>query len=171
MIPQIAPMKPCDWERVAAIYADGIATGQATFETEVPSWEAWDQAHLPEPRLVTSLDGRVVAWAALSPVSRRAVYSGVAETSIYVDGAVRGHGVGRALLQALVDASEAAGIWTLQAGIFATNRASIILHERCGFRILGTRERIARLHGEWRDVALMERRSARVGATGVGPPA
>jgi len=172
MIPVISAMTPSDWERVAAIYAEGIATGEATFETQVPSFEAWDQSHLARPRLVASGDGQLAGWAALSPVSRRAVYAGVAETSIYVAGEARGLGIGGALLRELVEASEALGFWTLQAGIFTTNRASITLHERCGFRIVGIRERIAPLRGEWRDVALMERRSARIpSATAADPRA
>lgn len=153
-----------DWPRVREIYLEGIATGNATFETGAPEWEAWDAAHLARPRLVARADGEVVAWAALSPVSRRAAYAGVAEVSVYVAAAHRGMGVGRWLLERLVEASEEAGVWTLQAGIFPENRASVEAHRACGFREVGLRERIGRLNGEWRDVLLMERRSPTVGA-------
>jgi phosphinothricin acetyltransferase len=159
----IRPMSPADWPAVARIYAEGIATGTATFETAVPTWEAWDAAHVAAARLVAELDGAVVAWAALTPVSGRCVYAGVAEVSVYVGAEARGRGVGRRLLTALVEASEEAGFWTLQAGIFARNAASIALHERCGFRMVGVRERIGALRGEWLDTVLMERRSAAVG--------
>jgi phosphinothricin acetyltransferase len=161
--PAVRVMTADDWPRVRAIYAEGIATGDATFQTSPPSWEEWDAAHLAEPRLVADLRGDVAGWAALSPVSRRAVYAGVAEVSVYVAESARGRGAGRALLEALVRASEAAGLWTLQAGIFPENSASIALHERCGFRVVGRRERIGALYGSWRDVLLMERRSHRVG--------
>jgi L-amino acid N-acyltransferase YncA len=155
-------LKPADWDSVAAIYAEGLATRQATFETEVPAWEAWDAAHLPRPRLKATDGGRIVGWAALSPVSRRAAYAGVAEVSIYVERASRGRGIGRALLAALVRASEDAGFWTLQAGIMAVNAPSLALHAACGFRRVGVRERIGKLDGVWHDVVLMERRSERV---------
>ena len=156
-------MQPGDWPAVAAIYAEGIATGDATFETVVPAFDAWDAAHLPQPRLVARADAAVVGWAALGAVSRREVYCGVAEDTIYVAEEARGQGVGGALLRALVGEAERAGIWTLQAGIFPENAASIALHRRCGFRIVGTRERLGSLRGAWRDVVLMERRSAEVG--------
>jgi phosphinothricin acetyltransferase len=146
-----------DWPAVRAIYEEGIASGQATFETEAPSWEHWDGAH--SSGLVVEEGGEVVAWAALSPYSPRAVYAGVAEESIYVAERVRGRGLGRALLEELVRRSEQAGIWTLEAGVFPENRASVTLHLGCGFRLVGVRERIGRLHGEWRDVLLFERRS------------
>ena len=139
------------------IFEEGIATGQATFETVAPSWEAWDGAH--SLGLVAEEDGEVLGWAALSPYSPRPAYSGVAEESVYVAARARGRGVGRALLKALVDRSERAGIWTLQAGVFPENRASVTLHLGCGFRVVGVRERIGRLNGEWRDVLLLERRS------------
>jgi phosphinothricin acetyltransferase len=155
-------MRHGDWPAVAAIYAEGIATGDATFETVVPAFDAWDAAHLPHPRLVARADATVVGWAALSAVSAREVYRGVAEDTIYVAEEARGHGVGRALLRALAEEAQRAGIWTLQAGIFPENAASIALHERCGFRIVGTRERLGSLRGAWRDVVLMERRSAEV---------
>jgi phosphinothricin acetyltransferase len=149
---------------VAAIYWDGIRTGLATFETEVPSWLEWDAAHLAEPRLVAvdRGDDTVVGWAALTPVSARRCYRGVAEASVYVAAPHRGRGVGRLLLDALVRRADRAGIWTVQASIFPENRASIALHLRCGFRIVGVRERIAKRDGLWRDTVLLERRSANV---------
>lgn len=159
----IRPMVAGDWREVARIYREGIETGNATFETSVPEWESWDAAHLEECRLVCELDGRVVGWAALSPVSRRPVYRGVAEHSIYVSNDARGQRVGATLLESLVDASELAGLWTLQTAIFPENEVSISLHTKCGFRIVGTRERLGTHHGRWRDVVLMERRSATVG--------
>lgn len=156
-----------DWPAAAAIYCEGIATGDATFETEVPEWEAWNAAHHSEARLVAEIDGEVVGWAALSPVSSRSAYAGVAEVSVYVAKRVRGRGVGRALLGALVEASEACGVWTLQAGIFPENEASIAVHRRCGFRPVGVREGLGRAaDGRWRDVVLLERRSDRVGRPG-----
>ena len=155
---RIAPLERRHWEEVAAIYAEGIATGHATFETSVPSWDEWDRAHLREHRLVAT-DGAVLGWAALAPVSDRCVYGGVVEDSVYVAAAARGRGMGRALLDALVASTEAAGIWTIQTGIFPENESSIRLHERAGFRIVGRRERLGRLDGEWRDVLLLERRS------------
>ena len=156
---RVTALDPRDWPRVAAIYAAGIADGQATFETEVPTWPVWDAVHLPAPRLAAREADDVVGWAALSPVSGRCVYSGVAEVSVYVDPARRGRGVGRLLLSRLVTASEEAGLWTLQAGVFPENEASLRLHERCGFRVVGVRERLGRLAGQWRDVVLLERRS------------
>lgn len=159
----IRPMTESDWPAVARIYGEGIQTGDATFETDVPKWREWDLAHVEECRLVVEMDGEVVAWAALSPVSRRAVYRGVAEHSIYVGTEARGQGVGAYLLAALVKASEDAGFWTLQTAIFPENEASITLHEGLGFRVVGTRERIGSHHGKWRDTVLMERRSARAG--------
>ena len=160
----IGPMTTADAAAVLRIYAEGIAAGHATFQTEAPSWEEWDAAHHPSPRLVARDVGhRVLGWCALLPVSRRAVYAGVAEESVYVAAEARGHGVGRALLEVMVRESEAAGLWMLQAGIFPENTASVALHEACGFRVVGKRERIGRHHGTWRDVVLMERRSASVG--------
>lgn len=152
-----------DWDAVRDIYVEGIATGDATFETDAPSWEIWDGAHRQDGRLVARRGGRIVGWAALTRVSGRCVYAGVAEVSVYVADAARGEGVGRALLEALVAASEDAGVWTLQAGIFPENAASIALHERCGFRVVGRRERLGRLGARWRDVLMLERRSPRVG--------
>jgi L-amino acid N-acyltransferase YncA len=142
------------------IYEQGIAGGQATFETEAPSWEEWDRTHLEGHRVVALQDGEVVGWAALSPVSERCVYEGVVENSVYVADFAQGRGVGRALLDELIARAERDGIWTIQAGVFPENEASIELHKRCGFRVVGVRERIGRHHGTWRDVVLMERRSA-----------
>jgi phosphinothricin acetyltransferase len=159
----IIPMKPEDWPEVRAIYEEGIATGHATFETRAPDWAAWDTKYLRAARLVAWRHARVVGWVALSPVSSREVYSGVAEVSIYVAAAAQGEGVGKALLQAAIAASEQAGIWTLQGGIFPENRASVTLHKSCGFREVGVRERLGRLDGAWRDVLLLERRSTSVG--------
>lgn len=158
-----------DATAVLAILEDGIATGDATFETRAPAWEAWSRAHLSRCRLVAvGEDGATLGWAALSPVSDRCVYGGVAEVSVYVAGSARGRGVGRRLLAALVEASERHGLWTLQAGIFPENRASVAIHERCGFRVVGRRERLGRLRGRWRDVLLLERRSGSVGTDSVG---
>ncbi len=156
----ISPMAAGDAEAVLAVFAEGIASGDATFQTEAPDWPEWDAGHLPAPRLVArDAQGVLLGWCALSPVSKRPVYAGVVEESVYVAAAARGRGVGRALLEAMVRASEAAGLWTLQAGIFPENAASIALHEACGFRIVGLRERIGLRLGHWRDVMLMERRS------------
>jgi phosphinothricin acetyltransferase len=164
---EVRGLTSADWPVVVEIYREGIATRLATFETGAPTWEVWDQAHLLRPRLLATVGQQVIAWSALSPVSKRAVYAGVAEVSLYVAVRSRGRGVGRTLLEALITASEETGIWTLQAGIFAINSASIALHRRCGFREVGTRERIGQLHGVWHDVVLMERRSRTVGV----PPA
>ncbi len=164
----IKVMRPEDWEAVRAIYEEGIGSGLATFETSAPGWEDWDHNHLPGCRLVAwQEDGeparRVAGWAALSPVSRRKAYAGVAEISIYIAGWARGQGLGKALLNALITESERAGIWTLQATIFAENTASRLLHRACGFREVGWRERIARRDGVWRDTVIMERRSRVIG--------
>jgi phosphinothricin acetyltransferase len=159
----IAALRAADWDDVSRIYAEGIATRLATFETEVPAWEEWDRAHLPGHRLVARDGGRVVGWAALAPVSSRCVYAGVAEVSVYVAADARGRGVGTALLAALVESSEAGGLWTLEAGILPENEASVRMHERRGFRVVGRRERLGRMQGEWRDVLLLERRSAVAG--------
>jgi L-amino acid N-acyltransferase YncA len=149
-----------DWPAVRAIYEHGIAHGDATFELEAPSWDDWDRSHLEGHRLVALQDGDVVGWAALAPVSERCVYGGVTENSVYVADSAQGRGIGRALLEELVARAERDGIWTIQAGIFPENEASIELHRRCGFRVVGVRERIGQQHGVWRDVVLMERRSA-----------
>jgi phosphinothricin acetyltransferase len=163
-VARVRRLEPADWDAVAAIYREGLDTGDASFETEVPSWEAWDRTHLPRLRLLAELGGgQVAGWAALSPVSARRTYAGVAEVSIYVARAARGRGVGGALLRALVQGSEDAGIWTLQAGIFPENAASLRLHEHAGFRRVGVRERIGVRAGRWRDVVLLERRSVAVG--------
>ncbi len=160
---EIVPMTEEHWDAVREIYVQGIATGNATFEKSVPDWKEWDERHLPSCRLIARWDKKVRGWAALSRVSSRRVYEGVAEVSIYVADEARGHGIGRELLGALVEASEQNGIWTLQAGILAENAVSIRLHQRAGFRIVGTRERIGCMDGRWRDTVLMERRSAVVG--------
>ena len=162
---KLREMTAGDWPAVAAIYASGIATGHATFETEVPGWEAWDAARHTACRLVLEDgDGRVVGFAALTPVSKRPVYRGVAEVMVYVAEELRGRGLGGRLMRSLVDCSEAAGFWTLQASIFPENAASIRAHERVGFRLVGRREAIARFHdGRWRDTVVLERRSPTVG--------
>jgi len=149
-----------DWPSVRTIYEAGIATGNATFETSAPSYAAWDASHLAEHRIVAvDMNEVVTGWAALSPVSDRCVYAGVAENSVYVHADHRGRGIGQILLAALIDRAEQAGIWTIQTGIFPENKASIALHERCGFRIVGRRERVGQLHGQWRDTLFLERRS------------
>jgi phosphinothricin acetyltransferase len=154
----IDQMRASDWEQVRAIYLEGIRSGHSTFETDAPSWEKWDEGHLQFARLVMRDGETVLGWAALSPVSKRHVYRGVAEVTVYVSEAVHGQGIGRALLEALIDESERNGIWTLQASIFPENTASVQLHLRCGFRAVGRRERIAMLNGVWRDTLLFERR-------------
>ena len=157
-------MTPADWPTVRAIYEAGIATGNATFETAAPTYEAWDASHLASPRLVaTDAEGEVVGWAALAPISGRAAYAGVAENSVYVRTDRQGFGIGSRLLGDLVATSEQAGIWTLQTAIFPENAASLAIHERCGFRIVGRRERIGQIHDVWRDTLFLERRSATVG--------
>jgi L-amino acid N-acyltransferase YncA len=152
-----------DWPEVAQIFEEGIRTGVATFETEVPSWEDWDSAHLPEHRFVAERSVRVVGWIALAPVSSRCCYSGVAEVSAYVGEEARGEGFGRQLLARLIESSERGGIWTLETGVFPENEPSLALLQRFGFRIVGTRERIGLMHGMWRDVVFLERRSEVVG--------
>jgi L-amino acid N-acyltransferase YncA len=173
----ILPMPPDLWPAVREIYSEGIATGDATFETELPDWERWDNSHRKDCRLIALepfdedteevLISRnkltVLGWAALSPVSARRVYRGVAEVSVYVSAAARGRGVGKALLQALVQESEANGVWTLQAGVFPENTASVALHKSCGFRKVGVRRQIGKLGDSWRDVLLLERRSPSIG--------
>jgi phosphinothricin acetyltransferase len=149
---------PSDWPAVAAIYAEGIATGDATFETAVPSWEHWHGRHLPEHRLVAEVDGEVAGWIAVVPYSSRAAYRGVVEESVYVAERARGCGVGRALLTALIESARDGGVWTLQAGVFKENGPSLALHRALGFREVGVRERIGRLDGTWRDVVLLELR-------------
>ncbi|HWS88919.1 MAG TPA: GNAT family N-acetyltransferase [Pyrinomonadaceae bacterium] len=165
MTPPVERMLPRHWPEVRAVYLEGLATGDATFETEAPDWGRWDASHLRACRLVALAEGgRVAGWAALSPVSAREVYAGVAEVSVYVGADFRGRRVGRALLEALVRESEAEGIWTLQASIFPENVASVALHESCGFRPVGRRERVGKLRGRWRDTVLLERRSRVAGA-------
>jgi L-amino acid N-acyltransferase YncA len=159
---ELRPLEPEDWPAVAEIYWDGMRDGLATFETEVPSWEEWDRGHLAHHRVVAEILGEVVGFAALSPASSRRCYAGVAENSVYVARDARGLGIGRALLETLIEGAEEAGIWTIQTSIFPENRASLALHERCGFRVVGTRERIAKRDGVWRDVVFLERRSGAV---------
>jgi L-amino acid N-acyltransferase YncA len=159
----IAQMQPPDWNRVREVYLQGVAGGQATFETEAPSWEIWNASHLACARLVAKEQGQIVGWAALSPVSARRAYEGVAETSVYVATDQRGSGVGCQLLAGLVSESEQNRIWTLQAVMFPENQASVALHKACGFREVGRRERISKLNGEWRNTVLFERRSPLVG--------
>ncbi|MGA3084525.1 MAG: N-acetyltransferase family protein [Thermodesulfobacteriota bacterium] len=149
-----------DWPEVKASFEEGIATGNATFETEVPTWEKWDSDHLKECRLVAVDSGKVIGWAALSPVSSRCVYAGVAEVSVYITADERGRQIGKRLLQALINESEQNGIWTLQAGIFPENESSIAVHKQCGFRMVGRREKLGQMDGQWRDVLLFERRSS-----------
>jgi L-amino acid N-acyltransferase YncA len=156
-------MQSEDWGAVRSIYQEGIATGNATFETDAPEWQEWDRSHLRDCRFVARREGQVVGWGALSPVSSRCVYAGVAEVSIYVTASARGEGIGKTLLRTLIEASERQGIWTLQAGVFPENEASIALHMVCGFREVGYREKIGQMNGHWRDVILLERRSEVVG--------
>ena len=154
----VRPLDPTDYPAVAAVFAEGIATGRATFEATVPSWEEWDAAHLPGHRFVAEEDGDLLGWIAVVPYSRRAVYRGVGEESVYVAERARGRGVGRALLEAVIASARAGGLWTLQAGIFPENVASLELHRRLGFREVGVRDRIGQLDGQWRDVVLLELR-------------
>jgi L-amino acid N-acyltransferase YncA len=159
----ITPTQPDDWPSVREIYREGIATGNATFETDLPTWEKWDSTHRKDCRLVLRDGKNVVGFAALSLVSARQVYLGVAEVSVYVAAAVRGKGIGKALLQALVEESECCGVWTLQAGIFPENVASVALHKSCGFAEVGVRKRLGKMGEVWRNVLLLERRSSSVG--------
>ena len=160
---EIRSMEPADWKAVSEIYREGIQTGCATFETEVPSWEQWNSNHIDSCRLVAWTNKKVTGWAALSAVSSRCVYGGVGEVSVYVALKARGTGVGKALLRRLISESEKEGYWTLQSGIFPENTTSIKLHEKAGFRIIGIRERIGRLEGVWKDNVLLERRSTKTG--------
>jgi len=152
-----------DWPSVAEIYKQGIETGNATFEREIPTWEKWNTEHLPNYRIVATIDDSVVAWAALTPVSGRCVYAGVAEVSVYVSNKYQGLKIGTKILDRLISESEDGGIWTLQAGIFPENKASIKIHENLGFRIVGFREKIGKMDGIWRDTILLERRSKGIG--------
>lgn len=160
---KIEQMTAGHWPAVREIYRQGIDTGMATFETEVPEWDEWDESHLPHSRLVAVEGREVLGWAALSPVSDRCAYGGVAEVSVYVAEDARGKRIGTKLLESLTELSEENGIWTLQAGIFAGNEASIKVHERCGFRVVGRREKLGQLDGAWKDVMLLERRSRKIG--------
>ncbi|MEN9685932.1 MAG: hypothetical protein RLZZ28_1718 [Bacteroidota bacterium] len=160
---EINPLLPSHWEQVKKIYEEGLATGNASFQTAAPSWDEWDQSHAPKARLVALENNTVTGWAAITPVSGRCVYAGVGEISIYIAAAARGGGIGKKLLQALIEESEKENYWTLQAGIFPENGASIALHLSAGFRIIGTRERIGRMQDRWRDTVLLERRSNKIG--------
>jgi L-amino acid N-acyltransferase YncA len=159
----IRPMTPEDWPAVRRIYGEGIATGNATFATELPDWQNWDSSHRPDCRLIASDENEILGWAALSPVSARQVYAGVAEVSVYIAASARGTGVGKALLRALIEESERRGIWTLQAGIFPENVTSVSLHKSLGFREVGVRQRVGKMGNRWRDVLLLERRSSIAG--------
>ncbi|RLQ94364.1 N-acetyltransferase family protein [Falsibacillus albus] len=156
-------MRPVDWEAVKKIYLQGISTGNATFQQQAPSWEEWDHGHLNSCRLLARVDGHVAGWAAISPVSNRCVYAGVAEVSVYVSQNYAGKGIGTKLLSILIEESEQNHIWTLQSGIFPENIPSLKLHQKLGFRKVGRREKIGRMNGVWRDVILMERRSIQIG--------
>ncbi len=160
---QIISMLPLHWEAVSKIYAEGLFTGNATFQTTVPTWEEWDKAHVANSRLVAVENNEVLGWAALTSVSGRCVYAGVGEVSVYVAAAARGKGLGKKLLQALVEESEKNNFWTLQAGIFPENEGSVKIHLHNGFRIIGSREKIGTMNGIWRDTLLLERRSTKVG--------
>ena len=155
----IEPLRIEHWPEVKSIYEKGIATGHATFQTAAPEWEEWDRSHVSSPRLVMVSNNKVIAWSALTPVSGRCVYAGVAEVSVYVDPESQGKGIGKQILQQLILESEQHGFWTLQAGIFPENKASLKIHEQLGFRILGEREKIGKMNGVWRNTVLLERRS------------
>ena len=161
----VRAMTADDADAVLRIYQAGMDGGLASFETTAPAWEVFDAGRLPDHRFVAELDGKVAGWAAVSRVSMRAVYAGVVEHSVYVDPAARGRGVGLALLEALLASTDAAGIWTVQSAVFPDNTASLRLHQRAGFRVIGTRERISRRRGRWCDTILIERRSPVVGST------
>ncbi|WP_256621091.1 GNAT family N-acetyltransferase [Flagellimonas taeanensis] len=156
-------MTASDWEQVSNIYSEGIATGFATFETSAPDYGQWDSSHTEHSRLVAEDNGILLGWAALSPVSSRCVYGGVGEVSIYISSQSRGKGIGQLLMERLIEESEKAGFWTLQSGVFPENTGSIKLHEKMGFRYIGKRERIGKIHGAWKDNLLFERRSSTVG--------
>jgi len=160
----IDKMSEQDWHEVAFIYLEGIKTGKATFQSEIPTWEQWNTSHVTSCRLVVRIEDKIAGWAALSPTSSRCVYAGVAEVSVYVGEAYRGMGIGKALLEKLTELSEVEGFWTLQSGIIKENHSSIVLHEKCGFRQIGYREKVGKMPtGVWHDVVLMERRSKIVG--------
>ena len=160
---EITTMQPAHWPSVKRIYEEGIVTGNATFQTAAPEWEEWDAAHVKSSRLVFIDNNEVLGWAALTAVSSRCVYAGVGEVSVYVAAAARGKGIGKKLLQALITASEKNNFWTLQAGIFPENESSVKLHQDCGFRIIGRREKIGQMNNVWRDTLLLERRSTITG--------
>ena len=160
---KITNLLPEHWDAVKTIYEEGIATGNATFQTEAPGWDDWNKDHSPKARLVAIENDTILGWAAITPVSGRCVYAGVGEVSVYVSAAARGKGIGKQLLLALIEATEKENFWTLQAGIFPENTASIAIHEACGFRVIGTRERIGKMKGVWRDTVLLERRSSVTG--------
>ena len=159
----IQPLLPIHWEDVKRIYEEGLATGNASFQTVAPSWEEWDKTHVLYPRLIATENEQVIGWAALTAVSGRCVYAGVAEVSVYVSEIARGKGVGKNLLKSLIEESEKNNFWTLQAGIFPENKASIKIHEDCGFRIVGVREKIGKMNNIWRDTLLLEKRSSKIG--------
>ena len=160
---QIIDLLTEHWESVKKIYEDGIATGNATFQTSAPTWEEWNQAHIPIPRLIAIENDEILGWSALTPLSGRCVYAGVAEVSIYIGSIARGKGIGKQLLNQLIEESEKQNIWTLQSGIFPENKASIALHLSAGFRIIGIREKIGMMDGKWRDIVLLEKRSHTIG--------
>ena len=160
---EIKPLEPLHWNEVRRIYEEGLYTGNATFQTSAPEWDEWDKTHLQTGRLIAIENEKIIGWAALTPVSGRCVYGGVAEISVYVSENARGKGVGKELLKSLIEESEANGFWTLQAGIFPENIASLKIHEATGFRIIGRREKIGKMNGHWRDTILLERRSQTVG--------
>lgn len=162
LVMKIRNLLPSDWDSVKSIYEKGIATDNATFQTSAPSWEEWYSSHLGTCRVIAEENGSLLGWAALTPVSSRCVYAGVAEVSVYVHPEQSGKGIGLALLEALVTLSEAEGIWTLQAGIFPENIGSLRIHEKAGFRTLGVREKIGKQNGVWRDTVLLERRSNKI---------
>ena len=161
---KIREMQSQDWQDVARIYKEGIATGNATFQKDIPTWEEWDTSHLKKCRFIAeNTEGGIIGWAALTPVSGRCVYAGVAEVSVYVTPQYHGKGIGKILMQNLIETSEVEGLWTLQAGILKENIGSVRLHESVGFRQIGYREKIGQLDGIWRDTLLLERRSDKVG--------
>lgn len=159
----VRPMTASDWQAVSKIYAEGISTGFATFEKDIPSYQSWDAAHMQSCRLIATDDNAILGWAALSPVSSRCVYGGIGEVSVYVGKDCRGRGVGKLLMQALINESETEGLWTIQSGIFPENEGSIELHKKAGFRYIGKRERVGKLDGVWKDNLLFERRSTTIG--------